>query len=213
MPQQAGNLPAPEQVRDALDRVLRRPEFAERVRSPLGEVLARIGRWFRELIDFLIPNFDPNAAGNRALFWFFVGLMAVVAVGVVLHLSGALPQAWRLRDRGGDEGRRGAAGRASRAAEWEERARAAAAVSRWRDAALALYQALLLRLDERGAVRYDPSKTPGDYRREARRSAESRRVLDGFLRAFEPVAFGGRALDGGGYERLRDTAREAGARG
>ncbi|HEX8691931.1 MAG TPA: DUF4129 domain-containing protein [Longimicrobium sp.] len=210
---QAAPLPGAEQVRQALDHVYRRPEFAPPARSPVGDLLRAIGRWIGRAIDFLLPDFDAGAAGGRTLFWILVALMAAVGVAVVLHLAGVLPRAWALREAGGERegGRRG--GRASRADEWEERARKAAAAGRWREAALALYQALLLRLDERGAVRYDPSKTPGDYRREARRSQEAKRVLDGFLRGFEPVAFGARPLGADGYERLKATAGEGGAHG
>jgi hypothetical protein len=61
-------------------------------------------------------------------------------------------------------------------------------------------------------VRFDPAKTPGDYRREARKHPAVGPGLGGFLRHFEPVAFGGRPVDGARYERLR-AAAEAAARG
>ena len=99
------------------------------------------------------------------------------------------------------------------AAEWEARARRAAAEERWRDAAMALYQALLHRLDERGAVRYDAAKTPGEYRRESRRDVGAARMLEGFLRVWEPVAFGGRGADETVYSGLRELAAEGGVRG
>jgi hypothetical protein len=103
--------------------------------------------------------------------------------------------------------------RARTAPEWEEEAARAAAAGRFRDAAVALYQALLLRLEAGGVLRYDPAKTPGDYRREARRDPRAAGALTAFLRGFEPVVFGGRALDAAGYDRLRGAAGEAGARG
>jgi len=211
---QAAPLPGPAEVREALEHVYARPEFAPPAGSPLAELLASVGRWLKRVVDFLLPSFDPSGAADRTFTWLLVGLMATVGAGVLLHLTGVLPRLWALRDRGGaaaDGG--GPGGRPSRAAEWEARARRAAAAGRWREAALSLYPALLLRLDERGAVRYDPSKTPGDYRREARRSQEARRLLEAYLRVFEPVAFGGRPLDAPGYAGLRATAAEAGARG
>ncbi len=211
MPQPAP-LPAPPQVQDALEHVYSLPEFAPVARSPIQDGLAAVWRWIRDFIAWLTPDFDFGRAGDSTLFLVLVALMAAVGVAAVVHFSGVLPRLLRHAE-GPEAAARRAAGRASRAAEWEERARRAAAAGQWRDAALALYQALLLRLEERGAVRYDPSKTPGDYRREARRNAEAKGVLDGFLRAFEPVAFGGRALDAGGYERLRDTAGRVGAHG
>jgi hypothetical protein len=208
-------LPGADQVREALDRVYQRPEFAPTTRSPVREALDAVGRWIREAIEFLLPSFDAGATRDNVLLVILIALMAGVAVFVVLHLSGVLPKLLgRSAEAGaGAAGGKGPGGRASRAAEWEERARKAAAAGRWREASLALYQALLLRLEERGAVRYDPSKTPGDYRREARKSQEARAVLDGYLRAFEPVAFGGRAIDGRGYDGLKTTAEKVGARG
>ena len=211
MPQPAP-LPAPAQVHDALEHVYALPEFAPVARSPIQEGLAAAWRWIRDVIRWLTPDFDFGQAGDRTLFIFLIVLMALVGIFAVLHLSGVLRRLLRRQEGPEAEARR-AAGRPSRAAEWEARARKAAAAAHWREAALALYQALLLRLEEHGAVRYDPAKTPGDYRREARRNAEARGVLDGFLRAFEPVAFGGRPLDAGGYERLRDTAGRMGAHG
>ncbi|WP_414678865.1 DUF4129 domain-containing protein, partial [Longimicrobium sp.] len=57
------------------------------------------------------------------------------------------------------------------------------------------------------------SKTPGDYRREVRAQPDAARTLTGFLRRFEPVAFGGRAVDAQAYEALREAARAEGAHG
>jgi hypothetical protein len=209
---QAAPLPRPPQVEDALEHVYALPEFAPAARSPIQEALSAAWRWIRDFIRWLTPDFDFGAAGDNAFLVFLVILMGVVGVFAVLHFFDVIPRLLRRRETPEAAARR-AAGRPSRAAEWEERARRSASAGHWREAALALYQALLLRLEEKGAVRYDPSKTPGDYRREARKSAEAKGVLDGFLRAFEPVAFGGRPLDAGGYERLRDTAGRGGARG
>ncbi|HEX2189183.1 MAG TPA: DUF4129 domain-containing protein [Longimicrobiaceae bacterium] len=42
---------------------------------------------------------------------------------------------------------------------------------------------------------------------------DAARVLDAFLRGFEPVAFGGRPLDREGYDALRRIAGQGGAAG
>jgi hypothetical protein len=42
---------------------------------------------------------------------------------------------------------------------------------------------------------------------------EAARALDSFLRAWEPVAFGGRGADATGYSGLRELAAEGGVRG
>src|SRR5690606_18084059 len=86
----------------------------------------------------------------------------------------------------------------------EQRAAALAAQGRWREAALALYQGRLHRLPAAGLVRLDPAETSGDYRRESRRDPASYRLLDTFLRRFEPLAFGGRPVDAAAFDSLRE---------
>jgi hypothetical protein len=99
------------------------------------------------------------------------------------------------------------------AAAWEAAARAAAAAGRFRDAAIALYLAAVLRLEERGILRYHAGKTPGDYRAEARLHPESRGPFDTFIRQFLPVAFGARTPDAAAFHALRTTAVDLGVNG
>jgi Domain of unknown function (DUF4129) len=205
-------LPSSGQVRRALEEVYARPEFAPRQEPGVGSAVAQLWRRVKELLASLLPDVNVDAAAGRLLFWLLVALMVVVAAGVLLHLAGRLPAFLRLRSTAAPGAAAPGAARPTRAAEWEALSCRLAGERRWREAAIALYQALVLKLDERGAVRYDPAKTPGDYRREVK-AREARRALDGFLRRFEPVAFGGRSLDGAGYEALRAAAGEALPRG
>ncbi|HYW07585.1 MAG TPA: DUF4129 domain-containing protein, partial [Longimicrobium sp.] len=174
-------------------------------------IIQRIGSFFRWIADTfgLVRGLQGSAP---VLFWVVVGLLAVTAVALLAHLLYSVT-------RGGGTTTVSPAAPAPvgegpmTAAEWEEVARRAAGAGRLRDAALALYQALVLRLDARGALRFDTAKTPGDYRREIRAHPDAARPFATFLRGFEPVAFGGRSLDAAGYERLRAAAGEAGVRG
>lgn len=202
-------------MRAALERVYARPELAPRepgpldgIREAIGRVLARIGEWFL--------GFGALRGENPVVFW----LVMAVLIAAGLAIVGYFIRNTLLRlgqEPAGPRTPRGPAGaldaRARTAGEWEEQARASAAAGRFRDAAVALYQALLLRLEAAGALRYDPAKTPGDYRRETRGRDAAAGALTGFLRTFEPVVFGGRALDAEGYDRLRGAAGQAGARG
>jgi hypothetical protein len=205
--------PTPAEVERALAEVYARPEFQPPAPSPIREWLGRLWRSFLEILDRLFPDLPRH--GESALGWVFIAVLVLTAVAILAHLANAYYGVWRGRERRSTALAAGpAAGRGPRsAAEWEAEARRAAAEGRLREAALALYQALLLRLDARGAVRYDPAKTPGDYRREALGHAEASRLLEGFLRGFEPVAFGRRTLDAAGYERLRRMVAEGGAGG
>jgi hypothetical protein len=209
------SLPTEPQVRAALERVYARPELAPRppgpldgVREALGRVLRRIGDWF--------GSFGDLRGESPVVYWLVMG--ALIALGLAIIAYFIRNTLLRLGEQ--DAAPRVARGpgaaidaRAQTAGEWEDEARRAAAAGRYRDAAVALYQALLLRLEAAGALRYDPAKTPGDYRRETRRAPQAAGALTSFLRGFEPVVFGGRALDAAGYDRLRGAAGEAGAHG
>lgn len=208
-------LPTAEQVDRALQEVYSRPEFAVRPQHSFWEAVLRpLGRFLRWLGEQL-GRFDALEASAPWLYWLILGWLAVSAIAIVGHLLWTALSGVRWREkRAVEEGAAVAAGRGPRTAgDWEAEARRAAAEGRMREAAVALYHALLLRLDARGAVRFDPAKTPGDYRREVRRHPELATPFVTFLRGFEPVVFGGRTLDSSGYERLRAAAGEAGARG
>lgn len=206
-------IPTAAQVDEALRRTYARPELAPREPGALDglrewwrQLWARIGHWF--------DRFGDLRTDSPVVYWIVIGALVVAALGILGYLLWSTLVG--MADRGAvDRLETSPAGstpnaRARSAGEWEEEARRAAAAGRYREAALALYQALLLRLEAAGVVRYDPAKTPGDYRREARRDPRASGVLTAFLRGFEPAIFGGRALDGEGYERLRAAASGAG---
>jgi hypothetical protein len=209
------SLPTSGQVQDALQRVYARPELAPRQPGPtdgigraLRRLMARIGEWF--------DSFGALRSDSPILYWLVMGTLIAIGVAIIAYFI--VNTLSRLDGRGTRAAARRGPGagidaRARTAAEWEEEARRAAAAGRFRDASVALYQALLLRLEAAGVVRYDPAKTPGDYRREARRDPRASGALTQFLRGFEPAVFGGRALDAAGYDRLRGAAGEAGAHG
>jgi hypothetical protein len=201
------------QVERALREVYSQPEFAEQTRGTdlWGWVREQIGVAVMRLFEWL-NTFRAMQEARPIVFWLIVAWLSLTAAALLVHLIYTSTSAFtrtRTEHGGREDVPRGPRG----ATDWESEARRAAAEGRLRDAALALYHALVLRLDARGALRFDPSKTPGDYRREVRAHPEVARPFTAFLRGFEPVAFGGRALDADGYERLRTAAGEAGARG
>jgi hypothetical protein len=204
-------LPSAAEVQRALNEVYSRPEFHPRsgLREWVQRHLAAVLYWLLERISAL----GGLRGSNPVLFWIIVGWLVLAVIALLAHIIWSTVQAAR----GGEEhapGEKGAPRAKPRAAtDWEAEAARLAAAGRLREAALALYQALLLRLDAAGAVRFDASKTPGDYRREARAHPDEARRLGGFLRLFEPVAFGGRDVDPEGWERLRSAAAPGGAGG
>jgi hypothetical protein len=203
-------IPSAEEVQQAVARVYARPEYQEHhgIRDWINRKLAEAFGWLSDKLG----SFSELRLSHPWIFWLVVGWLAIAAVALLAHLVWTAVQAARR----GEPEAGGATGKAAKlkprsAADWEAEAARLAAEGRLREASAALYQALLLRLDGRGAVRFDPSKTPGDYRREARPHPEAARALTGFLRLFEPVAFGGRGLDAEGWERMRTAAAEGGA--
>jgi hypothetical protein len=208
----ADRLPTAAQVQQALAEVYARPEFREQ-KHGFGEwlmqKLAAAVQWIGRHLSWL----SELRHTNPTLFLMIVVWLVATALAIVVHLVWTAVQVARRGEAtpAGDAG--GKKPKPRTAADWEAEAARLAADGKLREAAAALYQALLLRLDAVGVVRFDASKTPGDYRREARKHPEAARALGGFLRIFEPVAFGGRALDGEGWERLRAAAAEGPAHG
>jgi hypothetical protein len=209
------SLPTEAEVRAALERVYARPELAPRTPGFFDGVRAAIGRVLRRVWD-LFGSFGDLRGDSPIVYWLVMGTLIALGLAIIgyfihntlLRLGETDPAPRPARGTAG-----AIDARARTAAEWEDEARRAAAAGRYRDAAVALYQALLLRLEASGVLRYDPAKTPGDYRREARKAPQAAGALTSFLRGFEPVVFGGRALDAAGYDRLRGAAGEAGAHG
>jgi hypothetical protein len=207
-------LPDAAQVDRALREVYAQPDFVPNKEPPglMDLIWEQIGKAVAWVFDRLSGIGAVKEAGP-VVFYIIVAVLCAAAIGLLAHLFYTSGVAFS-RERGAGPGDDGGAQRGPRtAADWEGAARRAAAEGRLRDASLALYNALVLRLDARGALRFDPAKTPGDYRREVRANPEVARPFAAFLRGFEPVVFGGRPLDPDGYERLRAAAGEAGARG
>jgi hypothetical protein len=198
--------PGASEVEDALARVLARPEFAptepSRLAAWMGRLLEELGRAYGSLLERLSLA-DP---GGSLLAWGLRVLLVIAAGLLVLHLvnslAGVQPRRHRVRPLAS------AVGAGGEQEGWRGAARRAAAEGRFREAVLALYQALLQRLQEQGLVRYHPAKTPGDYRREMRPHPARASTLEHFLRTFEPVAFGAQEPDREVFERLEVLARE-----
>ncbi|HET7462452.1 MAG TPA: DUF4129 domain-containing protein [Longimicrobium sp.] len=208
----AGGIPTAQQVQQAVARVYARPEFQEQHRRTWGDwvwsKLAKVFHWIAEHLR-LVRGLEDTRPGH---YWALIIGLVVLLVALLGHITWTALRVARMGDEvdapAADKGKRP---KPRTAADWEAEAMRLAAEGRLREAAAALYQSLLLRLDALGVVRFDRSKTPGDYRREARKHPEAATALGAFLRLFEPVAFGGRDLDAEGWERLRAAAEQGGA--
>lgn len=209
--------PSAAEVDEALARVYARPEFADSgaptwlqtIVAAIAEVREAIRRFTAELLESV-----GAAAGSEVAVGLIVSASLVLVVWIVTRLARGRRAAWNAWNGGGasraavaaDGGRRDAAG-------WEAEADRAIAEGRFRDAAFALYHALVLRLEARGTLRFDVTKTPGDYRREVARHTDASRMLNRFLRLFEPLAWGRHGEDANTLEQLRAAAARAGTLG
>jgi hypothetical protein len=196
-------LPEAGEVDRALALVYSHPELAPPAPSPWRVWLGELWDRMRAVLASLFPDLQVGSGDLYLIVWIVAALAAVVTAAVAVHLVRGGSAWWKGRERRVAPTAAGDRSGAASAGDWDVRARALADAGRWRDAVLALYQALLLRLDSRGTVRYDAAKTPGDYRRESRDDMAAAHLLDQFLRGFEPVAFGARAIDRDGYQTLQ----------
>ena len=197
------------EVHRALESVLARPEYAPPDPSLVQQWLEAAARWVTTVlwpaILRLLAIPDASDSGWGVVVAVLAGLSALVGVAVLVYGGIRGVRWWRRRIR---EPRGGLEEPVPRTAgDWRAQARAAAERGDWRSAAHALYRATLLHLGEADVIRVDPSKTPGDYRREARqRESPALTELDAFLRWFERVAYGREEPGPEHYARLVDTA-------
>ncbi len=206
------------EIERTLDAVLARPEFGAAEPPPLY-------RWFGKLMDWLgdvvwpflsrfLPDPDWSHPGWERVWIGLLGLGALLGVALLVYLI-VLAVRWvRGRSRrvagAGPQPPIGPVG----PAEWEALAAQSAERGDWREAALALYQAVILRMGEGGVVRVEPAKTPGEYGREARRQdAAVAGRLEAFLSWFQRVAYGRSEPGADQYDSLLTSARALGSHG
>lgn len=199
----------PQEVADALARVYAREEFSEgsvpALLQLIRDVRAAALNWVRGVLAEVLPESWPDFVS-----WLLLAVFVIAAALALFHLvrsvagprrSTAAPEPLRVPEEGVRD-----------ATWWEAAARTAAAQGRFRDAALALYRAVVHRLEEAGALRYQADKTPGDYRREVS-AHPARTPFDRFVRQLLPVAFGARAPDREAFEALRASAAQLNVHG
>lgn len=212
-------VPSAAEVERTLAAVLARPEFAPPPRRPFfGAVVAALqwlGARIAAFLGWLFPDFDGSdpawsVAGR-------IGLLVLIVVALALVGRVAYRTFVRLRrdGRGGPRAPAGPAGPSGphTGEEWEAEARALAGQGRWREAAVALYHAVLQRLAAIEAVRLDAAKTPGDYRRELRGRPGLEEPMTAFVRRFETVALGRTPPDRAAWEALDSLAAAVQVRG
>jgi hypothetical protein len=196
------------EVGRALDRVFARREFTTGELPGLLQLLRDTWDAFRSWVSSQLLRMLPDSV-PPALGWLVLGLLVLLAAwSLAVLVRGELAR--RRPRREAAVGAVPAVPGPRHAAAWEAAARDAAAAGRFRDAALALYVATVLRLEERGAVRYHSGKTPGDYRGEAKADPTTGPRFDLFIGQLLPMAYGPRSPDANSFDSLRRAAMELG---
>jgi hypothetical protein len=190
----------PAEVAAALERVYARPEFAERSPGPIRQQLLDWSAAIQSWITSILGRLDFVQGLSAEIVRLLLYLVLLLGAGYAIHLM--IRTLRPLRSRALAAPDPGVVGVENDEVDWVEAARRAEAEGRWRDAAFALYNGVVHRLAERGAVRLGPGKTPGDYRREARSDPEVRPHFETFVRLFLPIAFGSRDPAPGSVQEL-----------
>jgi len=167
-----------------------------------------IGDALRTLWNWLVGPLR-HATGNRALTT-AIGL-AVLAALVAGAVWAILRFARVARARAAARGRAAAHAAALEdgldAAALYARALDALAAGRLREAAALLWSSALRALDERGRVAFDPSRSPGEWRRAVRDPA-----FDALARDAVVALFGDRDVDAALVKRMRESYARVAAR-
>jgi len=190
--------PGPDSLRAVLDSVFRSPAY-NWSDAPRGPMLIR--EWWLRLQHWL----EALQQGHPTLFIALIVGLVVILAGVVVH--GMVVMALTVRGASARELAGAPSAPARRGSSWYfMEADSLAAAGRYADAMQMAFTGVALELDARGALRFDPSKTPGEYAREARLPAAERDTLRARVKVLYAVVFGGAAFGADDYRRWRAAA-------
>jgi hypothetical protein len=174
-------LPA-DSIRAALHRVFAAREYDWTVRT---DPWAWVRQEFVRFADWLDGLRHTHPVAYIVI---LLGMVTILTV-ITVHLTWILRRAMRAAVEGAGVAARGTA--PHDAAWYRDLARRLGAEGRYREALAQRFQALVLELDQRGAVRFHPSKTPGEYVREARLPDGDRGAFSALVAQLYRHLFGG----------------------
>lgn len=205
-----GQLPGRQEVFDALDRTLARPEFRPYEPSMLQRAWTWVQDTWREAQLAVLRQIAEWVGGDLQLGRLILIALLVVLAGFLLYAV------WSMLGRrsAGAEGPGFATPSLSsdvppRASERLRAAYELAQAGQYAEAMHALYQGAVLWLDEAGKARYEEGKTGGEYAREIEQR-ELRATFRRLLRAFYPVAYGGRPAVEAAWSKMAAAASSLG---
>jgi hypothetical protein len=187
--------------RDVVRGVLRDGRFQRAPQHPAQKsLIERILDYLHDLWSRLTEPLNHITGSPKATQ--IIGLMvlvAVIACLVAVAVRYARGIAWRPR-RGARRAGAEPLGAEADARTLRARALEAAAAGRHHDAAALLWASALRALDERGRVRFDPARTPGEWRRTVRDPS-----FDALARDAVVALFGTTGADAALIARMNDA--------
>ena len=173
---------APDSLRAVLDRVFAGSAYDwVKPRDPL----AFLGRWWTAFLRWLggLEQTQPT------FYWALIWLLTAILVVIVVHAVWVMAQTLKAAGAPASAGP-AASGPEVRGAEWYRReGQRLAREGRYPEAMQSDFLGLVLELDQRGTLRFHPSKTPYEYSSEVRGTAPVRAAFGGLVRSLYGYAF------------------------
>ena len=191
-------MPPVDSLRAVLDSVFAAPEYRW-VERP--ETYALLRRWLRIAQQWLLDMRETHPA----LFKLLLAGLVLLVIAIFLHAAWVFLQTVRGAGRAGPGALAPLPVRRDQA--WYRgEADRLAGLGRYAEAMQYDFLALVLALDAASLVRFHPSKTPGEYSREARLSPEGRNQLRALVRDLYGYVFARRACGPREFEAWRVQA-------
>ena len=191
-------MPPADSLRAVLDSVFAAPEYRW-VERP--ETYALLRRWMRAAQQWLLDVRETHPA----LFKLLLAGLVLLVIAIFLHAAWIFLQTVRAAGSGGPGAVMPPPPRRDQA--WYRgEADRLAGLGRYAEAMQYDFLALVLALDAASLVRFHPSKTPGEYTREARLSPEAGARFRALVRALYGYVFARRACGPREFETWRALA-------
>jgi hypothetical protein len=147
--------------------------------------LAFLRRWWSALRHWLVGL----EQSQPMLYWVIVGVLVALLVAILVHAVWVMAQTLRAAGAPAEAGGGGPTPEVRGAAWYRREAQRLARDGRYPEAMQADFLGLVLELDQRGVLRFHPSKTPGEYTYEARLAEPARGAFRDLVRALYGYAF------------------------
>ena len=192
-------------VRAVLDEVFSSAPYEWRVRPDPW-------RWLRELITDLVARLAQLEAEHPVAYYALLVGLAVLLIAIMVHLGYLTWLAFRRRESGAKGGAE--IQREVRDAAWHRRrALELEAQGRYPESLAHRFAALVAQLEKRQVLQVHPSKTPGEYLREAQLEPPAHQALEGIVGWLYDHLFGGQPLDPALLADFDRRAEEVSTRG